>query len=159
MLYFVIGFVAGVSCMTYKQTIEKKLHKLRRLNKFCSAVEKHPVWSLWLRIQILSKVVLGGIDTTKNTVTKLDRKRYEVTYHIDKRRYKMVVTHRKGPPMFKEVFNDKGENIKDLICQYIGPSQDWHNTEYKPSFFGSEKVTFILPDGTPKICDEILKIN
>ena len=123
MLYFVIGFVAGVSCMTYKQTIEKKLHKLRRLNKFSSSVEKNPVRSLWLR------------------------------------RYKMVVTHRKGPPMFKEVFNDKGENIKDLICQYIGPSQDWHNTEYKPSFFGSEKVTFILPDGTPKICDEILKIN
>jgi hypothetical protein len=81
-------------------------------------------------------------------------KAYELTYVINGRLYKMIVTPIRGPTPFMKISNDSEEDVTDIVLPYMGPRYDWHYREFTPSFFGYKSITFELSNGKKRTYEE-----
>ena len=81
------------------------------------------------------------------SVRKLDKKTYEISYVIDRKLYKMIVTPKRGPAPIIQVSDENSTDITDYILPYMGPEYDWHGKLFTPKFFQRKSLTFELMNG------------
>ena len=95
-----------------------------------------------------------------NTVKKLNTKTYEISYIIQGKIYKMVVTPIRGPTPVLQIRDETDEDITDKVLPYLGPRHDWHGSKFTADIFGCKKMTFELADGTDKLFEtnNVLKL-
>jgi len=100
---------------------------------------------------VLKSLYLSFIQYMNNSVIKLDKNKYQVSYIINGKLYKMIVTPSRGPmPIL--CITDKYENdITEKIIPYLGPNNDWHNKKFYPDFFNEELLIIELSNGEKKI--------
>lgn len=88
------------------------------------------------------------------SVKKLGKNIYEVSYELNSKSYKMLITPYRGPQPVLQVIDGAGNDITDTVLPYLGPKFDWHGHPIKPSFFNTTSLTINWSNGTNTDFDE-----
>ena len=89
-----------------------------------------------------------------SAIKKLDKNKFEITYVINGKMFKMITSPPKGPSLVLQVSDDNQDDITEIVLPYIGPKNNWHNVEFTPSFFESKFLSFELSNGDTKTFSE-----
>ena len=117
----------------------KSLVATRETNKFCVITR-----SIQL---ILETMYLSFLQYVNNSVRKIGKRTYEISYTVEGRIYKHVVGLRRGPSPVARAIDENGNDLTGEILPYLGPSHDWHKRQFSAEFFGVDAVTFQLSTG------------
>jgi hypothetical protein len=101
-------------------------------------------------LMVCESFYLKLITYLNNSVKKIDKNKYEVSYVINGKIYKMVSSPARGPILIIRILNENNIDVTDHILPYIGPNNDWHNTKYFPNFFKYNSLIFELSNGDKK---------
>ena len=93
-----------------------------------------------------------------NSVTKIDKNKYELKYIINGKLYKKIIIPERGPIPVISVINENGLDVTEEILPYMGPNNNFHNEKFCPTFFGHKKLMFEMSNGDIKFFDESEKI-
>lgn len=163
-MIFIIStsFVAGVYFLSKSNNdyINVKYQKWISLNSMMKTKYKSPIMVKIMSVYMILKFLyLQILQYLTNTVVKIDKNSYEITYIINGKMYKMVVKTHKGPLNYHKILNDANEDITDEVCQYYGPHYK-NQIKLKPSFFKTSNIKLIHYDESETIFkeDEIIKI-
>lgn len=157
--YLVFGMVSSLIAsaiyldtpkIIYNFTVDK-FKKWDNLKQLVSTGHTSKFKIMYVSCQLIIKAIyLSLIQKMNNSVKKLDRNVYEVSYLINGKVYKMVVTPIRGPSPVLQISNDSYIDVTDIVIPYLGPRYDWHNITLSPKFFGYKSLTFELLDGSSK---------
>lgn len=89
---------------------------------------------------------------------KKGRNKYEVTYFVGHRRYRMPIKRVGTPCRIARVIADSVD-VTDRVLEYYGPQQDWHNKTLSPKSFNHTTMVFELIDGSELTFTEDEPIN
>ncbi len=127
--------------------VKNKYEKFQDLNQFVSTRYKNKFRILYITFSIIGKMLwLKFLQWINNSVEHVD-KHYILSYVMNGKLYKKVLTFRKGPSLVLLVTDDKHEDVSEQIIPYLGPNDDWHGYPFTPSFFNKESLTFETSDG------------
>lgn len=138
--------IFGGYCM-YKLNLSKKYKKYREVNKLVSSKEKNFIMVHFISVKMILQVVyINFLQYMNNTVIKVGKNTYEISYVIEGKLYKMIVKPMKGPTPILQI-NDGVNDITDLVLPYLGPNYNWHHTKFSPEFFDRKCLTFEFSNG------------
>jgi hypothetical protein len=83
-----------------------------------------------------------------DSTRRVDKNTYEVSYELNSKSYKMLITPHRGPPRVIQVIDHDNIDITELVLPYLGPKFDWHGHFIKPSFFNITSMSLNWADGT-----------
>jgi len=160
MLIYIISAVVSFSIgiifeyeypkMCYDMII-KKYNGWKRLNNLVSTKYKSPWMIRWVSmLMVFESLYLKLIVYLNNSVKKIDKNKYEVSYVINGKIYKMVTTTARGPIPVIQILNEDNIDVTEHIAPYMGPNNDWHNRKYFPNFFNYKLLIFEMSDGEKK---------
>jgi hypothetical protein len=138
-----------------KDTIVSKYRKFRNLNMLVSTQYKNICIIVYHSICIIcSAVWLDMVQYLNNSVKKLDKKRYEVSYVVSGKLYRMIVMPNKGPSSVLLACDEDGEDITDVLISYMGPHNDFHGADITPKLLNKKQIIIETIDGCEKIFNE-----
>ncbi len=162
-LFIILAFLARGPVSSFQ--------RFRHLNTLVSTGKSVPKNSkcrnfhiLWLSIHIIMKAYYNNIlqhlgpsghgrSAPNWNVKKIDKNRFEVTYSIRGKVYKMVQKNRRGPIDIMLVHDEDKKDVNSLILPYYGPNLDFHNSIFIPAFWGKKKLSFYMTN------DRVLNFN
>jgi hypothetical protein len=154
-LYFIIALFSlsvflKLNCYTIvKSTVLTKYNRWVYLNTLVGTQYKNFFLIFWFSLTMIYKAIyLSFIQYMNNSVVKLNRKTFELTYTITGKTYKILITPDRGPDLILQISDQNYNDVSDKIIPYIGPNYNWHNNKFSPKFFGYESLTFELHDGS-----------
>jgi hypothetical protein len=151
---FYIAILTSISLVTsylyytgkiliFKQKVEYYYERWKTLNALVSCNNNNRfTYIRSLRIIIIA-IYLNILQKINNKVLKIDKKTYELTYHLEDKTYKMLFKVKRGPVPISKIFDENQLDVTEEILPYLGPNYDWHNFKITPSFFGKKSLTFI----------------
>lgn len=84
-----------------------------------------------------------------DSVREVGKNKYEVTYTIKGKTYKMIVKQFRGPSPVLQILDHNLNDRTDEILPYLGPNYDCkHAQEFDLEMFHVESLTFEFGDGT-----------
>jgi len=157
---FAIGtFIVGVAVYLeapsiIKNEVTERYGRWKSLNDLVRTNEKHQNNTcvvIYISCKMIAQAMyLSLVQYMNNSVKKLDKNVYEVSYQIKGKSYKMIVTPDKGPAKILQISNDSEIDVTNRVLPYLGPNYNWHGTKLTPKFFGYTSLTFELYDGGEK---------
>lgn len=133
---------------TVEKTLVPKYRNFRRLNNAISTRYKSIFMILWVSVyMICQSLYINFIQYINSTVKKIDKNKYEITYIINGKTYKMIVKQKRGPKKVLMVYDENQEDISREIFSYLGPEENFHGKIYTPSFFNKKQLVFELSNG------------
>jgi len=142
---FTIGLYLNKDFIHY---VHKKYMKWKSLLNLVSTQHNYKIMIYWISFtMVIESFYLSLIQYLNDSIKKLDKNKYEVSYVINGKMYKMIVNPKRGPLPFIMVKNEKNEDVTDIISPYLGPNNDWHTKKYCPDFFKCKKLVFELLNG------------
>lgn len=157
MFYFIISSVVFISIPVLIKldfhniiynTIEYKYSRWKQLNTLVSAKHGKKYMIILVSIAMILKMLyLNFIQYLNNSVKKIGKNMYEVSYVVNGKFYKMIVSPTRGPAQILQVTDQDNNDVTDDILSYVGPRYDWHNTKFSPNFWGYTSLTFQMHDG------------
>ena len=155
--YFLIVFILLNFSFLYRlnthgiirNEIQNKYCKWRKLNSLVSTSNKTKIAIITVSLKLIFQAIwISFIQRTNKTVKKLNKNKYEITYIVEGKIYKLVVNVTRGPSPVLQIINDTNDDVTYEVLPYVGPNYNWHNSSFTPEFFGFESLTFELADGT-----------
>jgi hypothetical protein len=157
MFYFIISTIAFISVpilikldihnIIYNN-LEYKYSRWKQLNTLVSTKHNKKCMIILVSIKMIIKILyLNLIQYLNNSVKKIGKNMYEVSYVVNGKMYKMIVSPNRGPAQILQVTDQNNNDITDKILSYLGPRDDWHNTKFTPNFWGYDSLTFQMYDG------------
>ena len=67
-----------------------------------------------------------------NSPKQYSKNKYEITYAINDKIYKIRSNFKKGPCPILKISNENNVDITYDILPYLGPNYDWHNNKFYP---------------------------
>ena len=135
--------------LVIKDVISTKFIKFKHINLLVSNIEKKKTTIIWISLKLIWQAIyISFIQYMNNSVKHIDNKTTELTYVINGKMYKMIITRKRGPSPILQISNNLQNDVTDQILQYMGPQYDWHGNRFTPEFFGYSSLTFELGDGT-----------
>jgi hypothetical protein len=135
----------------HPEYIKIKYQKWVNLNSMMATKYKSPIKVKIMSVYMIFKFFyLQTLQYLTNTVVKLDKNSYEISYLINGKIYKMVVKTDRGPLNYYKILNDKNENITDEISQYYGPHYK-NQIKLTPDFFKTSSIKLVFFDETEKV--------
>jgi hypothetical protein len=135
--------------------ILEKYSKWKRLNNLVSTQHNSKFIITFISLQMVAESLYNSlIQYLNNSVIKLNKNTYIVSYVINGKLYKTVVVPKRGPLPVLNVIDENNNDISDIILPYLGPNNDWNKYKFTPSFFKSKQLTFELLNGEIKIFNE-----
>ena len=137
-----------------KDVIITRYQRFRQLNKLVETRYK-TVWKIvWVSLTIVAKLYwINFLQWVNNTIEYSSNKTIILSYTLKGKLYKIFIQTGRGPARVLLVTDEQHEDVSDEVLPYIGPNQDWHNRELKPSFWNKESLTFELSTGESKTFD------
>ena len=141
--------------------IRKKHKSWKKINKLASSNHDSTFDIYRISFEMLYQALKQSfVQYLNDSVKKLDKNTYEVTYVLNGQLYKMLVTPTKGPTPVFQIRNEKEEDMMDIVLPYYGPAYDLHSScIITPSFFNCSRLVIEMSDGTEKIFNENECIN
>ena len=156
-----VSFIIGGYYLLEKlfpEYIEIKYQKWVSLNSMMASKYKSPTMVKIMSLYMICKFCyLQTLQYLTNTVVKIDKNSYEISYIINGKIYKMVVKPERGPLNYYKILNDKNENIIDEISQYYGPHYK-NQVKLTPSFFKTSHIKIVLFDDSEQVFGENEKL-
>lgn len=92
-------------------------------------------------------------------VVKKNKNNYEINYSIDSKAYCIRVKKKSGPSSIimatdEKVTNNETTDVTDKIVSYLGPNEDFHGYQTKPSDLNFEKLTLMYSNGEEKVFEK-----
>lgn len=134
-----------------KDIVLSRYNRWKSLNQLVSTQHKTYIMIFLFSLKLLCQALyLSFVQYMNNSVKKIDKKTFEISYIINGKIYKMVVSPYRGPCPVLQVTDDEVNDITDIVLPYLGPSNNWHNNKFNPKFFGKNTLTFELANGEEK---------
>ncbi len=131
--------------------VKYRYRRWKSLNNLVSTQYKNDFMIMWISVTILLKVVYYAfLQKINRTVHRTGMNKYEISYVIHGKVYKMVAKVRRGPARVLQVIDENDNDVTDLIDPYLGPNGDFHNSCITPNFFSKKILTFNLENGETK---------
>jgi len=129
----------------------------KNLNNLVSSRYSNKIMICLISLKMICIILyMAFLQLINKSVRKIDNKTYEVSYVIEGRLYKMIVSPKRGPPPIRHVFDENDNFITDKIIPYIGPHHDWHGVTLTPKFFQCKSLTFHTNKGTEHSYEDII---
>lgn len=132
------------------QYVNLKCEQWKRLNLMVSTTYKSPITIKIMSVYMVFKFAyLQLMQCLTNSVTKIDKHHYEISYVINGRLHKMIIKPERGPSRIDKIVDHENNDITDVIMEYHGPKQK----KLSPSFFNTQFIVVHSTNG------EIITIN
>jgi len=126
--------------------------KWKKLNSLVSVNNKNKFLIYWNSIKLLSTLLwISLLQRMNNTVVKINKNTYEITYIVEGKMYKLVTHVKRGPAPILQIISDEENDVTRQILQYLGPDYNCCSNDLEPSFFGYNTLFFEFGDGTNKL--------
>ena len=127
--------------------------KWRDLNSLVSTRNKNIIKVLYISFtMILQAIYLSLLQYMNSTIRKISKNKYEISYIVNGKMYKMLVTPKRGPSPILEIRNEKTEDdLTEKLLPYFGPDYKCHGIDLYPELLGYNGLVFELADGTEKV--------
>ena len=127
--------------------VKNKYKKIKNLTKLVSSVEKNNLLILYgvLKLIFFNYYILLTQYLNKN-VKQINSKTYELSYVINNKLYKNIITIKRGPQPILQIINDENIDVTEQVLPYLGPCYDWHKNDITPKILGYKNLTFIVND-------------
>ena len=167
--YKMINFIIGVGSLTLylficfdgHNIIKKNIvNKYRRINivELCALLKLTRIC-----IYMIFKVLwISIIQYMNNTIVKINKDKYIVSYVIKGKLYQMIVNINKDSATKILLVSDENEDdISNIFYPYLGPEENFHGFKYTPKMFNKKEISIQLSDGTERIFtnDQVIDIN
>jgi hypothetical protein len=139
-----------------------KYQKFRSLNNLVSTRHKNIAMIVFVSVKmVLQASYISFLQYLNSTVRKLEGNKFEITYVINGRMFKMITAPPRGPSLILQVSDENQDDLTDEILPYLGPRNDWHNKDFTPSFFKSKTLSFELSNGETRMFseDDVMHFN
>jgi len=93
-----------------------------------------------------------------SSVKKINKNTYEISYLVNGKMYKMIVTPVKGPAPVLQVSDENEEDVSDMVLPFLGPRNDWHGRVFTSKDFKRRSLTFELGSGEEVTFEEDQKL-
>ena len=128
-----------------------KYNKWISLNNLVSSQHNSKIMIKIISLQMIFKsLYLSFIQYMNNSIIKIDKNSYELSYIVHGKLYKMIIKPIRGPVPILCVTNENNIDITEQILPYLGPNNDWHGKKYYPDFFKHKTLNIELLDGSKK---------
>lgn len=135
--------------------IVNKYRRWRSLNNLVATRNSGCILISWISFTMICQAFyISLIQYLNNSVKKINRNSYEISYVINGKMYKMIVTPLRGPAPILQISNENQVDLTDEILPYLGPNYNWHHRQFYPHFFNSKTLIFELSDGTERTFSE-----
>ena len=115
---------------------------------------------VWYTIYITRQLIwIHILQYLNNTVKKVGKNSYEISYVINGKLYKLITSTKRGPSPVLQIVSKTDDDVTALILPYMGPLYDCHNMDITPAMLGHESLLFELGNGTEYTYMEHDKIN
>jgi hypothetical protein len=132
-----------------KNEVATKYNKWIRLNSLVSTNQKTKLAIILVSLKLIFQAIwISFLQYINKTTKKLSKNKYEITYVIEGKLYKLIVTVTRGPSPVLQIINNSNEDITSKIIPYVGPDYNWHNSQFTPEFFNCDTLSFELADGS-----------
>lgn len=159
-----LSLTLGTSYFIYKtdthniiyNAVERKYKKWKKINSLVASRHENLSDIYYISIKmILQAIYLSFVQYLNNSVRKLDKNTYEVSYIIGAKSYKMIAIPKKGPCPIIQIRDENDDDLTDYILPYYGPNYDWHSIKFIPQFFKCKKLIFEMDDGNQKVFNQL----
>lgn len=128
--------------------INHKYHRLKRLYNLVSTRHNSSLMICIISIKMLLQAFyLNFIQYMNNSIIKLDKNTYILSYILHDNEYKMIIKIARGPSPILSIKNQDDKDMTDIVMPYLGPKNDWHNNKFTPKFFECKILSFELLNG------------
>ncbi len=160
MYEFLCGIIIGYFFTNnIYEFIKQKHHKWKRLNNLVSSKHKNIIMINWISLcMLIESKYIDFLQYINKTFKKLDKNTYEITYSVNGKIYKMIVKPSRGPNIISKIVDQNNIDVTKEILPYLGPNNNWHNTNFTVDFFHCEKLIFEMNSGEIKEFDKHEKI-
>lgn len=135
-----------------KHNVVEKYHNFRKINRLVSTNYKGMFNILCISLSLVVKALwISILQNINNTIVKIDKNKYRITYIIEGKVYKMILKTNRGPKKVLLIYDENQEDVSDLILPYLGPQENWHGDVYTPKFFTKNELTFELSCGDQRV--------
>ena len=129
----------------YKNNLWQKWKKLNVLVAYRTA---NPILIYWYSTQLIFQTMwLSILQYTNTSIRQCGKNKYELSYTINGKIYKIINKIQKGPCPIVQITNEFEENIMGVILPFLGPNYNWHQSKFTPSDFGYKSLTFEMRAG------------
>ena len=164
-MLFIFLFTSSI-IFIYRKNIIDKYERFNSLYNVVSLHHNNRFFILYQTLNIVCKSIIihvlnYDLFRSNNKVKKIDRNLWEITYEINRKKYKMVVKPDRGPSDIRKIYDNNNVDITEYIGGYLGPNNDFHKSEIlTPEFFNLKSIVIEKNDGSVKtfINREKLKI-
>lgn len=163
MIYHILTFSIGISTGLLISLFSKKFYtdkkkKWLKLTKLVSINHKNKLnvyrVSIMMFIQLLYLNILQYLNST---IRKIKHNKYELTYNINGKIYKLLIYIKKGPRSIEyiheepiKVTYEKITDVTSEILPFVGPGEKFHGIVYTPKMFNKNCLVFEMIDGTSR---------
>ena len=158
-MYFTISSLT-FSCLSFvftyysfnyireKNITTKLLKKWNSLTGLVSVKHKKKYKIILISIQLLCKAIyVSFLQYMNNSVKKLDKNNYELTYVVEGNIYKYRFRIRRGPKPIIMASNESNDDISNEIISLLGPQWDWHGQVITPDTLDHNIIFLNLANG------------
>lgn len=136
------------SCNIIHNFITEKYSKWKRLNNLVSTQHSSQAVITWISLKMVGESLYQNlIHYLNNSVVKLNKNTYVLSYVINGKMYKNIIIPKRGPLPIVCVLDTNDNDISDIVLPYLGPHNDWNNYKFTPSFFNYKELKFELSNG------------
>ena len=136
--------------------VNLKCDQWRRLNLMVSTTYKSPIAIKIMSVYMVLKFSYFQImQYLTNSVTKIDKHHYEISYAINGRLHKMIIKPERGPSRIEKIVDHENNDITDIIMEYHGPKQK----RLSPSFFNTQFIVIHRIDGGVITINDVEEID
>ena len=151
---FLVLFLYNEAHIIIQNAITLKYNKWKTLNTMVSKKYESKVAitcaSLYL---IFQAYYISFLQYLNNTVKRVKKNTYLVTYVIDGKVYKMFVVPTRGPAPILQISDDERYDVTRAVLPFMGPNYNWHGMGITPKNLLYESLAFEYTDGESRVFD------
>lgn len=119
--------------------------KWKKLNSLVACKTNNTLLIQYYSTQLLLNTLwVNLLVYLNNTVKEYGKNKYEVSYILHGKTYKVRTNIKKGPSPVYKIYDGSKNDIGNIILPLMGPNYDWHNNIFTPKDLGFEIIIFEL---------------
>ena len=123
---FLVLFLYNETHIIIQNAITLKYNKWKTLNAMVSNKYESKLAITCASCISYSKQYITFLQYLNNTVKRVKKNTYLVTYVIDGKVYKMFVVPTRGPAPVLQISDDEGYDVTRVVLPFMGPNYNWH---------------------------------
>lgn len=117
--------------------------KIKRIYDSIHEGEKNPLISAWKTVQAIYTIKKNEFLGKNGLCINKSDNIYDVQYRHAGKVYKFICKESIPEHLNINAFDENGNDITDVLLQYLGPNGNFHGIDYTPIELGFEKIILL----------------